>query len=892
MTRPNHLEASWPGLRAAAFALVIVNLWPGALRADPDDVFPLGDLFTGLAASSPSNPEEFTPLDGSTVFVAQDIAHGTELWITDGTAPGTVLLKDIYPGFRDSMASDLTAFAGRVYFSAWDPSFGIELWSTDGTSEGTQIVADLWPGALGFSYPRDLTVAGDTLFFTATTEATGLELWKLSSGGVPELVIDLRPGEEGSNAKDLIAAGSLVAFSAFTPATGWELVVSDGTAIGTEIYDVEPGMASSQPLPLGADDDQLIFFSAETPAFGRELWRLVPGPGFLCREMDGVTGTGSSNPKYAVMLDNTLFFAADSDGGPGIWRSGGYCEATLIANLDARGLIVAWPEVLFEVDGDLWKTNGTLAGTEMLASPDIDLIRNGSFINYVAFQPFAGEYWFFAAGGVWKTDGTAANTQLRFSCTDCSSVEWFQVGADGLYLSRDDGFVDDEPWRIKTSSFSLLADINRNIGHSQPREFTVVEEQIYFTATTDAAGRELLAWDGVAAIPWVLEDLQPGTNDSTPQDLMRAGDRLFYTANDPIVGSELRILEEPFLASSLVVDLDSGQPRPLGVLGGDLFFVADDDDNVDQLWTTPGTGATQISSFPPGSSNGVTRFVPAAVSNGEIYFTADDGVHGQELWRSDGLTVGLVHDLNPGPTSSTPANLVDHQGLLYLQAQAPNQGLWNTDGTVQNTQLLASNSLGYGFSLGSQFLYVGREDATGLELWTTDGTPGGETLVADISAGGESSIFRFGEYWRAVIGNTVYFQANTLASGVELWASDGTPGGTRLVRDIAPGVIASEPFFFTPLPNGDMVFSAWTEGHGRELWRSDGTSSGTHRVSDIAPGPESSDPLYLTVYQDWVVFEASSGIAGRETWAYDWTGSPVIFGDGFESGGTAAWSAP
>ena len=84
-----------------------------------------------------SYPENFTILGNVALFVASDTEHGEELWITDGTADGTVLLVDIYPGEEDANILWLKAVDGKIYFSAKDNLFGQELWISDGTAAGT-----------------------------------------------------------------------------------------------------------------------------------------------------------------------------------------------------------------------------------------------------------------------------------------------------------------------------------------------------------------------------------------------------------------------------------------------------------------------------------------------------------------------------------------------------------------------------------------------------------------------------------------------------------------------------------------------------------------------------------------------------------------------------------
>lgn len=127
-------------------------------------------------------PSRLYAVDGVLYFAADDGVHGTEPWKSDGTAAGTVLLRDVLPGPEDSGAG-LTPFVpagnhGAVAFSASDGVSGLELWTTDGTPEGTRRFADLFPGP-GGAAPLQLTVSGSRLFFVADEGEHGRELWNV-----------------------------------------------------------------------------------------------------------------------------------------------------------------------------------------------------------------------------------------------------------------------------------------------------------------------------------------------------------------------------------------------------------------------------------------------------------------------------------------------------------------------------------------------------------------------------------------------------------------------------------------------------------------------------------------------------------------------------------------
>jgi len=117
---------------------------------------------------------------GNVAYLSQDdLVTGRELWKSDGSANGTVLVKDIFPGGVSSAPSKLTAGAnpGEVFFVVNDPIAGNELWHSDGTANGTSMVVDINPN--GSSNPTNLTLANGVLYFTADDGVHGAELWRV-----------------------------------------------------------------------------------------------------------------------------------------------------------------------------------------------------------------------------------------------------------------------------------------------------------------------------------------------------------------------------------------------------------------------------------------------------------------------------------------------------------------------------------------------------------------------------------------------------------------------------------------------------------------------------------------------------------------------------------------
>ena len=170
-----------------------------------------------------------------------------ELWKSDGTEAGTVMVRDIDPGHRtlksdgtgrghgdvrghpagaaSSSPSFLFNVKGKILFLANDGVNGRELWASDGTAGGTNLVKNIDPSTTDFSGPQNMTGLSDSVVFGATDGVTGVELWK-----------------------------------------------SNGTAVGTLlVQDIYLGSSSSSPSQMTQSANQM-FFSADNGVYGRELW--------------------------------------------------------------------------------------------------------------------------------------------------------------------------------------------------------------------------------------------------------------------------------------------------------------------------------------------------------------------------------------------------------------------------------------------------------------------------------------------------------------------------------------------------------------------------------------------------------------------------------------------
>lgn len=363
-------------------------------------------------------------------------------------------------------------------------------------------------------------------------------------------------------------------------------------------------------------------------------------------------------------------------------------------------------------------------------------------------------------------------------------------------------------------------------------------------------------------------------------------------------------------------------------VGNVAFFVANDGTHGAELWKTDGTsaGTTLVLDIDPGA----TGSSPANLTNvnGTLYFSANDGTNGIELWKSDGTAAGtvMVSDIFTGqttatsnvpsvPNSSNPTNLTSFNGKLYFNAlSSSGQELWTSDGTADGTTQLVDIFTGTSSTGGpnssnpnhltvanGKLFFAAQDGTSGNELWVTDGTAAGTTLVMDISPGTSNAAPNSSNPANLTnVNNTLFFSADDGTDGTELWKSDGTAAGTVLVKDIFPGATTSTgasvansslPQLLTAV-NNELFFVANDGTTGQELWKSDGTSNGTVLVKDLQPGTTGKLGYYgdLVNLNGTLLFSGNDGASGKELWKSDGTAAGTVLVKDINTGSTTATS--
>jgi len=815
---------------------------------------------------------------GTTIyFGATDGKLGNELWRLDTTTQKVSLVKDIFPGPAGSHPSHIAAFGKYLWFNANDGVHGAELWRSDGTTNGTVMVADTWPGP-NSSLPLGFFEWRGIVYFLGTDGVTGAELWR--SDGTASgtwLVKDINPKGHG-NPQAFVPFNNELWFIATELQYGVELWKTDGTTAGTVIaHDVYPGRLPSLPSPPVLFQGQL-YFTAITPGTGRELWR-SNGTSFSPVELkpgkeDGAVGATVVTGKAP---NEVLYFIG---------------EARIGANKQETGReLCSW-------DGTKFTVFDLYPGPTGSSAMNLTEAANGQ-IFFRAIHPKLGNE-------LWVTNGTVASTRLvkdinqRASTNpslNSSGPEFLTPAFNGVLFSADDPLgAGRELWFSDGTTIGtrLIADINPNkdTGHAFPDQLYNAGGTLFFSADDGVTGREPWMSDGTTNGTQRIADLVPGSGSSTPKEFTRVGHKVFFVADavDSVTKQNIGIELHAFdLRTKQLTTLDllkgsaGSTPGNLVAWQGRLYFRANGDlgqsaSTGKELWSSDGTlkGTHLVKDIWTGQNDSNPNYL--SPYKGRLIFAASDGNIGRELWETDGTSAGtkMFVDLVPGPASSDPNYLTILGDAIVLRATGLSNGpeLWLIDGKKQVTELdLRSGSVGSFprptrgplpganaqdfIVVGKLAYFVANNGTSGEELWCTDGTKAGTRMLRDINPGPGSAGIRS----MAVMGNDkVAFNANDGTSGDEPWVSDGTSTGTRRLLDLQPGAGSGRPGEFAHIGSRRVGFSAFPPGQnnaiiGFELVVSDGKSSGT-RIYDIWPGSTSSLPRQLEVMNGKLYFVA------------------------------------
>ncbi|WP_153799180.1 ELWxxDGT repeat protein [Foetidibacter luteolus] len=434
------------------------------------------------------------------------------------------------------------------------------------------------------------------------------------------------------------------------------------------------------------------------------------------------------------------------------------------------------------------------------------------------------------------------------------------------------------------------------------KQGVVLNDRLYFAGVNGEYGSELWTTDGTDAGTFMVKDIHQGASASSPKKLCILNNELYFFADDGIHGVELWKSDGTTEGTMLIKDINPGKDSCLNkdfvavieAYNNQVFFFANDGTHGLELWKTDGTtvGTLLVKDInPTGDSYYITQsyLVDDYSMKGEgknIFFAADDGIHGQELWKSDGTDAGTVMlaDIAIGNSanSSFPHDFLALNGKLYFVVNVNTyyySDFWVTDGTAEGTKaVLSRNAENYprltdlrsAGIVGGKIIFAAswskKEQAS---IWICDGTAEGSFWLSDRNAKPFILAMNCPNYltkdnYKTNYKGKVYYWSDkrSYLEEKQLWVTDGTVGGTKMIKDLPGNTFQSIPGGFS-----DTIQAFYTEyalyftsrnvlvKDKIEIWKTDGTPNGTIQVGDAKVLPITRVPLtFQYVYNNQLYF--------------------------------------
>jgi ELWxxDGT repeat protein len=667
-----------------------------------------------------SSPREITALPGGLIFSASGPFIGEEPWTL--SIGGLEPLRDITGDGIGSSPREFTYLPsiGRVVFSAAGDGQERELWITDFTEVGTVLLKNLDGGPASSDPMHLLHLPNDVVIFRAQTPAAGSELWRTDgSPGGTTMIGDAFPGTtSGVYSPPVLFGDTKVLAPIYFPDAGVEPAVTDGTTI-TRLADAFAGPTSSWSEP---DANALrrgvagsrTYFALDDGLHGSELWRTDGTPGGTSAVADLRPGLGAARPDPLASNGGMLWFFAYGPDGPALWTVTGDAAPVEHVDLTTSGTDSArvydaatvGDHVLFKAYDDvagaeLWRTDGTTAGTVRL----VDIV-SGSQGSDPRFFEVAGGALFFIADSqgrgdeLFRSDGTAAGTGLvkdiEPGAVGSSIFESIAFG-DRLLFTASTTAAGSELWISDGTADGtrLVSDLVPGPDGGQPYGLVAVGDRAFFATFLGAGG--LWITDGTTAGTQRLAEVLPTT---TPTAF--GSGRVLFGGYDPTFETELWISDGTPTGTQPVADLDpvdASEPSRITAAGTRAFFGAYTipSSTAAELWVTDGTApnTTRLAQL---TDAGVRSFVFEMVALGDrVVFTvlADDDT--VTLWASDGTEAGTHPIEGVCPVADCrPQNLFVYEDTVFLEMNDGTHGrsLWQTDGTTAGTRLVDDTAPG------------------------------------------------------------------------------------------------------------------------------------------------------------------------------------------------------
>lgn len=416
---------------------------------------------------------------------------------------------------------------------------------------------------------------------------------------------------------------------------------------------------------------------------------------------------------------------------------------------------------------------------------------------------------------------------------------------------------------------ALVEDILPGTASSNPSELVMFDGKVFFHAAGEGTGIELYASDGETVGTGLVKDIYPGTSSSVPQDLTVFAGKLFFSADDGTSGRELWVSDGTVDGTVLFADINPGSlsssPSNFVVLGDYMVFEATTESFGEELWVTDGTveGTMLLSDLQAGPDSSNLSMDPQYKIGNMTLFTADDGVNGPAIYSTDGTSVTYLTNTTMGEKIIV-GRAKEEVTIGYF---AIGSTFWVTDGTLDGTEMILEDVAINGASRISPYILGGKTHFFGTSdnmegLWETDGTKNGTNiLVSGLDetvdpSRGASLVTGFG-FGPVLNGKISLFIENGI--GFNIFVTDGEVVEPLVVEDLQ-SILEAELSM-----SGEQVIFQVNNGTALNLISSDYTDLNTVLVNSFE-GTIPISTAAVAISANETLFTAKTPETGVELW--------------------------